>query len=469
MLKQLTATQDKENVDKAALRYYETGLALEMQFKAPDALPFLEEAQQIRPHQPEYALEYARVLVRENRNADARAVYDRILPWLDDQSQKDFKFAPVYMIALHDAAQVYSNQGDVDRAEDAETKAFFQCLVLEVPQETGAQCNDAALFMIAAGLGTLEMKQGQYNQAERIYTQAFNVIKANSKNGTANLPEQAELLTKLGVALIGEEKYPDAHKVLSMASSIENLLLDRKDPGTRSLAAVTASVLGLLEFDQKDFAHGEQDFKQAAEILRELAPQDPDAYQPGQETVLSQWARLEYDAHRLEQARPVYEEVLPLLQKLAAADPAQYLSGLNDTYCGLAVVHAQAKDYEESLRLIKLSVEVSRKMDPTTDNLEILGKRLCTLTLIAKDAGQIDLAEASADESEQILRKLYGQNSESYSDSFVQTLIAQGVVLSAKHDCDGVSRRITEATRISTSPEVTQAASIIQTGCHPSQ
>jgi tetratricopeptide (TPR) repeat protein len=471
VLKQLTATKDKENVDRSALHNYETGLALEMQFKTPDAIPYLEEAQQIRPHQPEYACEYARVLVRENRYADARAVYDRILPWLDDQGQKNFKFARVYMIALHDAAQVYSTQGDVDRAEEAENKAFFQCMALEALQETtaGAQCNDATLFMIAAGLGTLEMQHGQLDRAERMFTQAFNVIKANSKNGTAYLPEQADLLTKLGLTFIGEEKYPDAQKTLSMAYSIQKLVLNRNDPDTRFNAAVIAAALGLVHFHQQDFDRGEDDFREAAESLRELALQDPEAYQPVLEHVLYQWAQGEYDAHRLEQARPLYEEVLPLLQKFAAADPAKYLSDLSATYGGLAVVHDQAKDYEESLRLIQLSVEASRKTEPTTDNLEMLGKSLCALTLIAKDAGQIDLAETSADESEQILRKLYGQNSQSYSDSFVQTLIAHGIVLSAKHDCDGVSRRVTEATRISPSPKVTQVANSIQSDCHPAK
>jgi hypothetical protein len=133
------------------------------------------------------------------------------------------------------------------------------------------------------------------------------------------------------------------------------------------------------------------------------------------------------------------------------------------------MIHSQTEDYEEALRLRKLSIEASRKMDPTPDNLEMLGKMLTALAWDATDASKIELAQSSADESEQILRKLYGQNSQSYSDSFAQTLIVQGIILSAKHDCDGVSRRVTEATRISTSPKVTQVANSIQTDCQPSK
>ncbi|KAA6458178.1 hypothetical protein DYQ86_19850 [Acidobacteria bacterium AB60] len=465
LLKQIHATQDKQNIDNAARHDYEIGLALEMEFKSHEALSYLEEAQQIRPNEPEYACEFARVLQRENRLPDAQAVYARILPKLEELEKTDsLKYERMHMLALQDAAGAYAAQGDFDKAQQADSQAFAKCMALGMlPQDP--QCDVPTLSGIAADIGAVLLRQGQFEQAEQFFTTAFNNYKGATKDGMGYLREQAEMLTKLGMALEMQENFSEAERVLQMATSIEVLLLDRDQPDVKFETAATAGVLALVETSLGKLDAADHDYSRGTQILDELAQQEPDAYLPTLESMLFEWADGDARAERFDQAKPVLERVLPIDEKLAPANPDRFLDHLARTYLTLALIHERDHDNPECVRLRKLAVEAFRKADPSPDNLKALAMALTLLAWAATDGRQIELAQTSIGEGERILRKLQAQDSAAYSESLAQALVVHAMVLNGMHDCDASARTLAEAVQLSSAEQIAGAARSVGAAC----
>src|SRR5208337_4222351 len=64
-LKQLVKS-GKKTVDAVASYNYQLGLVLELQFRPVEALPYLEEAYQLRPKEWKYGSAYGRLLLEQN-------------------------------------------------------------------------------------------------------------------------------------------------------------------------------------------------------------------------------------------------------------------------------------------------------------------------------------------------------------------------------------------------------------------
>ena len=465
LLKQLTAGKDKQNVDNAARHNYEAGLALEMEFKTPEALDYLQEAQQLRPNDPEYALEYARALQAENRFDDAKGIYDRLLPRLAQMEKTDIKYAPFHMFGNIDAGRLYTQIGDLDKARDAFNDAFASCLALGLlPQ--GPMCDLLMLNNIMSYLGNVLIRQKRYGEAEAVFTQAFNTYKAGSKDGSAYTREQAVTLSLLGYAYSQDNQPEEAERVLTMAHQLQFFLLDQKNPEIAAETAQTTFFLASLKSDQNQQEKAEVFYRETADKLRALTQQDSDAYLPSLERLLYEWGRTDLEAKAMDKAEPVYQELLPIAQKLAEANPGEYLSDLAVTYNSLALIRLEAKQYDQAVGFRRQSVDTYRKLPPTPDNRASVA---ITLNALAWDEGNLqrfDDAQKDVKEGEQILRELNAQDPGTYGVRLAQNLVFQGMLIRiTTKDCAAVTAKLAEARQFSQSPTISGAADALASGC----
>ncbi len=467
LLKQLTAGKDKQNIDTAARDNYEAGLALEMEFKTPEALDYLEEARRLRPNEPEYELEYARALLSENRFDEAKAIYDHLLPKLAQMEKSDVKYAQVHMFANIDAGHLYTQMGDLDKGRDAFNQAFASCVALSLlPQ--GAMCDLVILTDILLRLGEVQLRLQRYSEAEAVFTQAFNTYKGASQDGSAYRREQAQTLSLLGYAYSQDNNPAEAERVLTTAYQIQFWLLDQKNPGIASETAQTALFLASLKSDQNRQDEAESYYGQAANTLRTLAQQDPDAYMPSLERALYEWGRTDLSAKALDKAAPVYEELLPIDLKMSAANPAEYLSNLATTYNSLALIRRAASKDEESLAFRRQCADTYRKMDPSPANRAAVAITLNALAWDEGDLQRYDDAQKDILEGEQILRDLNTSNPGAYGDRLAQNLVFQGMLLRVtKKDCAAVRAKLDEARQFSQSESIIGAADVLATNCQP--
>jgi tetratricopeptide (TPR) repeat protein len=466
LFKQLIATKDAPGLDNIARHYYEAGLSLEMDFKTPEALQYLETAQRVAPDEPKYTLEYAEALSRENRLADARAIFEKLVPQLHDLTAHDVnKYGRLYLEAAYAAGELYSQQGDLDKAIDAYNQAFGSCMALgSMPQ--GPLCDLTKLNGILASMGEVNLQRKNYPQAEQAFKMAYLQYQQADKSGGNYHREEASMLSYLGYVYVEEHNTEEAEHVLDMAMAMDRLVLDQKNPDVIADTAGTELIAASLESNIGQPDKADSYFSQAAEEYRGLVAQDPDAYTPRLEHALYAWSQTDLGAKRYAQAGAVCQEMLPIVEKLAAASPPDYLGDLADTYNAFAQIHSAANESAETVRYRKLCADTYRKMDQTPAHLASLATALIALAWDADDAKDIDLAHSSIDESEQIWRGLYKQDAAAYGDGLGEALVFQALLAQVtKGDCGVATVRLTEATQVSSSPIVVNAAQAIQAHC----
>lgn len=464
LLTQIADNQDERNVERAALHNYEGGLALELDFETQKALTYLERAQRFVPDNPKYSIEYARALLKENHLAEAKAVYERVLPQLVQLKDQDIKYRPLDMDASVDAGMLYETLGDIQQARDSYNNAFTECLVLGLMPTP--QCDATMLSGILSQLGTILLRQQDYKSAEAIYSMAYQRYQAASKDSSAYLREETTLLSYLGYVYELEGRTDDAEHALKIALSEQQLLLDRTNPDVVDATAQTELLLASVKSDESKPEEAEVYFKKAADDFRSLVQQDADAYTPHLERTLYVWGRSDLVADRDEQADAVYQELLPIVEKLATASPSVYREDLASTYSALAQIRSGANQYAEAVPFLKQCIEVDRKMDPTPDNLESLAKSLTALSFDALVAQNLELAQSSADEAEKILRGLYAQNPTRHADELGQALVMQAMLIKGiTKDCNAMMAKLNEATQVSSAQAVVQLAGVLQSSC----
>ncbi len=465
LLKQLAGGPDKQNVDRAAAHAYELGLALELKFQTPEALTYLEQAQRYRPENTTYAAEYARALLKENRFAESEAIFTKTIARLEELRKKDYlTYAVPLMQAEMEVGTLYANTDRLDKAGDAYNSAFATCLTVGMFSNA---CSYADLTDILSELGGLLIRGERYQEAKGIYEQAFQQYKSVSKDGTAYMPEQARCLSYLGLIYQHLNEPAKAERALQMALSIQVLLLDQKKPANRADLAQTYLMDADFKSETNRLEKAESDFSSAAEILRELAHEDAEAYQPSLERALYSWGRVDLLAKKYREASTVYEELLPIAQELATRDPARYLEDVAVSWNSLATIRSDARQYAECLKFRQQAAEAFRKLAAL--NHAQLASLAATLTAVAWDAlvmQDADLAQRSADESEQILRDFHRRDPAAYGEKFGQSLVIEAMVLKYRHaDCADVKRKAAEATQVTSAPGVTSAAQVFIDAC----
>jgi tetratricopeptide (TPR) repeat protein len=83
---------------------------------------------------------------------------------------------------------------------------------------------------------------------------------------------------------------------------------------------MTLTNFGLVDVATQHMEEARQHYKQALEINRQLAAQNPIVYQPNLAMALNNLARTERLQNQIEQSRAHYQEALTLLRSLAQTD-----------------------------------------------------------------------------------------------------------------------------------------------------
>ena len=106
--------------------------------------------------------------------------------------------------------------------------------------------------------------------------------------------------------------------------------------------------LGALYDDTHRFADAEAAYKEAADIRRALAAQNPAAYRPDLAQTLDSLGALYDDTHRLADAEAAYKEAADIQRALAAQNPAAYRTDLAQTLNNLASLYRDMHRYHNA-------------------------------------------------------------------------------------------------------------------------
>ena len=117
--------------------------------------------------------------------------------------------------------------------------------------------------------------------------------------------------------------------------------------------------------DKKARKQAERDYRDALEILEELAEKDPAYYEPYLATIYNNLGNFYSDDGHRQEAEDHYQESLKIYERLAQAQPAVYESDLADSYNNLGIFYQkdgrrqEAEDhYQESLKIYERLAQV---------------------------------------------------------------------------------------------------------------
>jgi hypothetical protein len=149
-----------------------------------------------------------------------------------------------------------------------------------------------------------------------------------TQNPAADRPSLARMLNKLGDLYDDEDRFSNAEAAYKEAAEIERELA-AQDPAYQSDLGETLANLGGVYGDASPprFAEAEAALKEAAVIRRELAAQNP-AYRPDLAETLTSLGAVYDNAHSIADAEAAFKEAVAIERELAAQNPATYLPDL---------------------------------------------------------------------------------------------------------------------------------------------
>src|ERR1700722_6288323 len=252
-------------------------------------------------------------------------------------------------------------------------------------------------------------------------------------------PDDQRFAEAYAYALQQQKDYPKAELVL------QELLKHRRELAAQNPAAyqpdlaLTLNSLGTLYGTTQRFAEAEAALKEAAGIRRELAAQNPSAYRPDLAGTLNNLGALYGTTHPSAEPEAPYQEAAGIRRKLAAQNPAAYRPDLAVTLNSLGALYGATQRFAEAEAALKEAAGIRREL--AEQNPAVYPPDLAaTLTNLGNlyDATQrFAEAEAALKEAVSIRRELAAQNPAAYRPDLARTLNNLGVLYDDQHRSRG--------------------------------
>ena len=126
--------------------------------------------------------------------------------------------------------------------------------------------------------------------------------------------------------------------------------------------AMPLNNLGNLLCVTNDFKQAQAHFEEALEIRRELAKQNPEAYKPDVATTLNNLGYLLSDTNHLKQAQAYYEEALEIRRELAKQNPKAYNSYVAMTLNNLVILYLELKKKGDAEKAYQGAHDIYQKL-----------------------------------------------------------------------------------------------------------
>ena len=126
--------------------------------------------------------------------------------------------------------------------------------------------------------------------------------------------------------------------------------------------AMPLNNLGNLLCVTNDFKQAQAHFEEALEIRRKLAKQNPEAYKPDVATTLNNLGNLLNNTNHLKQAQAYYEEALEIRRELAKQNPKAYNSYVAMTLNNLVILYLELKKKGDAEKAYQGAHDIYQKL-----------------------------------------------------------------------------------------------------------
>jgi tetratricopeptide (TPR) repeat protein len=246
-------------------------------------------------------------------------------------------------------------------------------------------------------------------------------------------PDDQRFAEAYAYALQQQKDYPKAELVL------QELLKHRRELAAQNPAAyqpdlaLTLNSLATLYGTTQRFAEAEAALKEAAGIEREMAAQNPSAYRPDLAATLNNLGVLYDDTHRFAEAEAAYQEAAGIRRELAAQNPAAYRPDLAVTLTNLGALCDATQRFAEAEAALKEASGIERELaaqNPAAYRPD-LAVTLTNLGALYADTQCFAEAEAASQEAAGIRRERAAQNPAAYQPDLAVTLNSLGALYGA--------------------------------------
>jgi len=244
--------------------------------------------------------------------------------------------------------------------------------------------DDPRIFSTLINYGILYDDIGEYQQAEKFFQRALNILEKREKDDFS----LTIVLSNLGKAYLGESEYAKAEPVFEQALALREKLFGTDHPRV----ALSLRDLADLYRAQGDFDKAVDFYQRALEILEKAyGPDHPDVVEPLQELAILARARGDIDQSIELQTRANNVAEHNLTYNLVLGSERQKLNYLasisNQTDRTLSLHIVSAPDNSDARALAATAVlqRKGRLLDWMTDSLAILRNRFNT-----EDKNEID-------------------------------------------------------------------------------
>ena len=214
--------------------------------------------------------------------------------------------------------------------------------------------------------------------------------------------------------------------------------------------AMPLNNLGNLLCVTNDFKQAQAHFEEALEIRRKLAKQNPEAYKPDVATTLNNLGNLLNNTNHLKQAQAYYEEALEIRRKLAKQNPEAYNPYVAMSLNNLGSLLKNTNELKQAQSHFEEALEIYRKLtklNPEAYN-PYVAMSLNNLGCLLRVTNDFKQAQAHFEEALEIRRKLAKQNPEAYKPHMATTLNNLGNLLRDTNDLKQAQAYFEEALEI---------------------
>ncbi len=244
-----------------------------------------------------------------------------------------------------DATMVQSAQDLLHEGKLEEARAIFDRLI----QSDEANVDRAAQDFF--GRASVFALQFRLDKALPDYAKAYQYR-----------PDDRRFAGAYAFVLQKQKDYPKAEAVLQELLRHQRELAAQNPSAYQPVLALTLTNLGALFGGTHRFAEAEGALKEAADIERELVTQNRAAFQPILALTLTNLGNLYDDTHRFAEAEGALKEAADIWRELPAQNSGAYRPLLAVTLTNLGIVYGQTHRFAEAEGAFKEAVAVRRTL-----------------------------------------------------------------------------------------------------------
>jgi len=468
-LKQLVSS-GKKTVDAVASHNYQLALVLELQFRPVEALPYLEEAYQLRPKELKYGQEYGWVLLDQKDYTHAEPV---LLATLDNARQlakaDPTTYQPQVAAALNNLADLYTHTRRLKEAEAAYREAldFYLQLAKTNPDAQADVAMTLNNFAILHGL------TGHIAKSQAEYQESLNTYRELAKTNPTYLADFATTLSNSGYLYYARQRLTEAEAAYQEALEIRRELAKSNPAAYQPDLAKTLTGVAILYRHTKRKQQAEDAYQEAVVIYRQLVKSNAAKYQFEMSSTLWDLATLYDSSQRQKEAEVAYQEALPLYREMASISPASHQEAMYQEVMQrhvaliswrLANIYSATQRLTEAEAAYQEALSNFRSLKNYSSYQEDVAHTLNQLAGLHVKTGNLTQAGKEIDEAIAIDRERLKADASGAADDLAQSLLTAS---SAQQDSSAKCKLVREAASFTKDATLKEAADKEMASCPP--